>query len=254
MINLHAHTIRCGHASGEDRDYIEAAIAAGYQEIGFSDHTYLRQDEYGAGLFRPNDELTRDYVRSVRSLQEEYAGRIRIHLGVEMEYVESCFDEVLAYYKNLGVEYFILGQHIAYLDDGRTTYAGVSNDSLKSMDRYISDCIRGMKTGVFTYLAHPDLIKFVGDREIYKARMADFVHELVSMKVQLEYNRLGFYEHRNYPDPDFWTLASEAHADVCIALDAHAPDVYSDTDTVRRMHESLAALGLKHRDPDIITL
>ena len=23
MINLHAHTIRCGHASGEDRDYIE---------------------------------------------------------------------------------------------------------------------------------------------------------------------------------------------------------------------------------------
>ena len=254
MINLHTHTVRCGHARGTDREYIEAAIAAGYREIGVSDHSFLRLDEYSAGNFKPNDELARDYVRSIRALREEYADRIRIHLGMEMEYVESCFDEMLAYYKGLGIEYMLLGQHSAYLDDGRTTYAGMPVDSVQTMDRYFSDCIAGMKTGVFTYLAHPDLIKFTGDREIYRERMAGFVKELVSMNVQLEYNRLGFFEQRNYPDPDFWALVSEAHADVCVALDAHSPDVYTDTETVQRMHESLAVRGLRHRDPDIITL
>ena len=254
MINLHTHTIRCGHARGTDREYIEAAIAAGYKEIGFSDHSYLRLDEYGSGNFRPNEELTRDYIQSIRALREEYADRITIHLGMEMEYVASCFDEMLAYFKNCGIEYFILGQHIAYLDDGRTTYAGMPNDSAASMDRYIKDCVEGMKTGVFTYLAHPDLIFFTGDRDLYKARMAEFVQELVSMHVQLEYNRLGFYETRNYPDKDFWDLAATAHADVCVALDAHSPDVYTDVETVQRMHESLAALGLRHRDPRIIEL
>ena len=122
------------------------------------------------------------------------------------------------------------------------------------MERYICDCLEGMQTGVFTYLAHPDLINFTGDREVYKARMAEFVDKLVSMNIQLEYNRLGFYETRNYPNPDFWTFAGEAHADVCAALDAHSPDVYTDVETVQRMHESLAALGLKHRDPAIISL
>ena len=254
MINLHTHTVRCGHARGTDREYIEAAIAAGYKEIGFSDHSYLRLDEYSAGNFRPDETLVKDYIRSIRELREEYRDRITIHLGMEMEYVASCFDEMLSYYKAQGIEYFILGQHIAYLDHGGCTYAGAPTDSIGTMDRYISDCLEGMQTGVFTYLAHPDLIKFTGDREVYKARMAEFVRKLVSMNVQLEYNRLGFYESRNYPDPDFWAMAGEARADVCCALDAHSPDVYTDTDTVRRMHESLAALGLRHRDPAIIKL
>ena len=36
--NYHGHTKRCGHAVGEDEEYVQAAIAAGYSIIGFSDH------------------------------------------------------------------------------------------------------------------------------------------------------------------------------------------------------------------------
>ena len=254
MINLHTHTVRCGHARGTDREYIEAAIAAGYKEIGFSDHSFLNLQQYPAGIFRPDEENAKDYVQSIRALREEYKDRITIHLGMEMEYVAKCYDEMLAYYKDLGIEYFILGQHIAYTDEGGYTYAGMPSESLKSMDRYIDDCLEAMSRGVFTYLAHPDLFKYMGDRNVYRERMAAFIEKLVAENVQLEYNRLGFYEHRNYPDPVFWELVSEAHADVCVALDAHSPDVYSDTDTVKRMHESLEELGLQHRDPTIIRL
>ena len=36
--NLHTHTIRCNHAQGDDREYVESAIMAGIKVLGFSDH------------------------------------------------------------------------------------------------------------------------------------------------------------------------------------------------------------------------
>ena len=36
--NLHTHTYRCSHATGTEREYIEAAISAGIKIMGFSDH------------------------------------------------------------------------------------------------------------------------------------------------------------------------------------------------------------------------
>ena len=38
LFNYHSHTSRCGHAVGTDEEYVKAAIAAGYQKMGFSDH------------------------------------------------------------------------------------------------------------------------------------------------------------------------------------------------------------------------
>ncbi len=32
MQNFHTHTYRCHHAKGSDREYVEAAIKAGYTE------------------------------------------------------------------------------------------------------------------------------------------------------------------------------------------------------------------------------
>ena len=37
----HTHTYRCGHADGEDEEYVLEAIAAGVRKLGFSDHVML---------------------------------------------------------------------------------------------------------------------------------------------------------------------------------------------------------------------
>ena len=34
--NYHTHTARCMHACGSDEDYVRAAIANGYEVLGFS--------------------------------------------------------------------------------------------------------------------------------------------------------------------------------------------------------------------------
>ena len=37
-INYHTHTYRCGHAVGNEREYVEKAIELGFSELGFSEH------------------------------------------------------------------------------------------------------------------------------------------------------------------------------------------------------------------------
>ena len=37
--NFHSHTVRCQHAVGEEREYVEEAIKEGFEVIGFSDHS-----------------------------------------------------------------------------------------------------------------------------------------------------------------------------------------------------------------------
>ena len=37
--NYHTHTVRCNHAEGTEREYIEQAIARKVRTLGFSDHS-----------------------------------------------------------------------------------------------------------------------------------------------------------------------------------------------------------------------
>ena len=38
IANYHTHTKRCKHATGEDREYVEAASETGLKILGFADH------------------------------------------------------------------------------------------------------------------------------------------------------------------------------------------------------------------------
>ena len=38
--NFHSHTVRCQHAVGEEREYVEEAIKEGFEVIGFSAVSY----------------------------------------------------------------------------------------------------------------------------------------------------------------------------------------------------------------------
>ena len=75
--NYHTHTKRCGHASGEDEEYVLAAIKAGIKELGFSDHIFY------PGLsqkpIRQDGSDFDDYVNSISNLREKY----NLHMKVE---------------------------------------------------------------------------------------------------------------------------------------------------------------------------
>ena len=117
--NYHTHTTRCGHAEGTDEQYVLAAIGAGYDTLGFSDHVPY---PYKSGFANVGVRMTMDklpgYVRGVRALKEKYAGKIRILAGFECEY----FPEYMGWMKDMKEEnqldYLILGNHYELTDEG----------------------------------------------------------------------------------------------------------------------------------------
>lgn len=246
MQNFHTHTKRCHHAKGQDREYVEAAIKAGYTEIGFSDHApYLFPTDYYSD-FRMKPEETEEYVNSIRELQEEYKDRIIIRLGFEVEYYPKIFEKQINFLKSFNYDYLILGQHFTENEfDKNSFYSGHKTNSEEIFDTYIKQTLEALKTGEFLYFAHPDLINFTGSKKIYKEKMSYFVKELKKLNIPLECNFLGFWDKRHYPSKTFWKLVAEEQNPVVIGLDAHQPEVYLDKKRLDKMKKFLDDLGIK---------
>lgn len=218
--NLHTHTKRCGHASGEDEEYVKAAIEAGIKTLGFSDHApFLFPDEKEQYHCVKTAEAC-DYIESLLALKKKYSDRIDIHIGFEMEYYPTHFDGMLEYAKELGAEYLILGQHAIY--DGKCFVHGIK-ESEEDFKEYSRCVIEAMKTGAFTYLAHPDLMQLSGNDELYENEIRKIAIASRELNVPLEINMLGIREGRCYPAEKFWKIAGEEGAPVTVGIDAHAP-------------------------------
>lgn len=245
MFNFHTHTKRCGHAKGNDEDYVKAAIKMGYDTIGFSDHApYLFPDGHDSG-FRVKKKDAEDYVNSVRALQEKYKDQIDIKLGFELEYFPRLHEKEIEYLKGFKYDYLILGQHFTDNEyESYAKYTGTATPSAVTLDKYISQLILGAKSGDFLYVAHPDLINFTGDKELYLKKMRYMLQALKEIGIPLEFNFYGFFEKRNYPNYDFWKMVAEIGNPVVIGLDAHWPEVYEDTDNLALAHQYLASLGI----------
>ena len=163
--NYHTHTFRCHHATGTEREYIEAAIAEGIKVLGFSDHIpCLFPDGHQSG-FRVQTEDTEDYFTVLRALRKEYKDDIEIHIGFESEYYPELFDSMIERIKPFSPEYLILGQHCT--DNERGHWSTMPTDDPSILTEYVNEVIEGIKTGAYTYLAHPDMINFVGDPDFY---------------------------------------------------------------------------------------
>ena len=223
ITNLHTHTPRCHHAQGTEREYVEAAIAAGIRKLGFSDHTpyYFPGDYYSR--FRMYPDQLEDYANTVFACRDTYADRIDIRLGLEAEFYPAFFPELLARLKDSPVEYLLLGQHYIGNEIG-DQYSGWATTDVDHLCRYCAQVADAMYTGCFTYLAHPDLIHFTGDVQVYRDHVRTICRASKDSGVPLELNFLGMREGRHYPNPEFWYVAAEEGCDVVFGCDAHAPE------------------------------
>ncbi|MCR4588377.1 MAG: histidinol-phosphatase [Lachnospiraceae bacterium] len=243
--NYHTHTYRCNHATGTEKEYVERAIEKGLKILGFSDHTpYPFPKEYHSGMRMRVDELP-DYVRTVENLKDEYKSDIEIHIGLEVEYYPRHFDELLKLVEDYPIEYFLLAQHhIGNEYDVEAGYCGMPTHSDDKLRQYVRQAIEGMETGKFLYLAHPDLIAYEGDMDLYDEEMRRLCLAAREHDLPLELNFLGLTEGRNYPFKRFWNLASELEMDVIYGCDAHRVDRVMEDGIVERADHFLEGMHL----------
>ncbi len=223
IYNYHTHTKRCGHASGEAEEYIKRAIECGIKHMGFSDHApFIFPDGYES-YFRVPIAEAKDYFTEISELREKYKEEIDIKIGFEMEYYPTHFKAMLKNAKDLGAEYLILGEHFIYEEHPNGIYITGPKESAEDLEDYVASVIAGIKSGVFTYVAHPDVINFIGDSAIYEREMRKICVASREYSVPLEINFLGMRDKRAYPREDFWRIAGEERAPVTFGFDSHDP-------------------------------
>ncbi len=231
--NYHTHTKRCGHASGEDDEYVLSAIKQGYKILGFSDHAMF-PNLYNEKGMRANFEELEDYINSVNCLKEKYKNIIDIYLGMECEYFNCYKNYLLNLLEENKMDYLIFGNHFLKCENHHIFNDPRIYDSDEYIEKYALHAVEALNSGLFKIFAHPDLVmgnckKFDEKWQKYSRMMCEAAKK---NNVYLEINEAGIRKGKyiignenrySYPYEPFWQIAKEVGNKVIIGVDAHSP-------------------------------
>ncbi len=229
-VDYHVHTSLCGHARGRMRQYVEEAIVRGIAKMGFSDHTPLPPDKADPSLAMTEAQMA-DYVETVLALRAEYKGQIQIALGFEADYIPGFEEKLTELLRPFPLDYVsgsvhFLGRWAFDNPSEREQYDSWEPDRLYK--RYFATLCQAAKSGLFDFMAHPDLIKKFnywpsGPLEPFWAQAAAAFKE---SKVAIELNSAGWHKEvaEAYPNPGFLRACALAGVPVTFGSDAHAPE------------------------------
>jgi histidinol-phosphatase (PHP family) len=246
--NYHTHTRLCRHAEGMPDDYAAAALQHGLQFLGITDHTPLPDDRW-LGVRMCMAQLD-EYVQSIKRAQETYP-QLTIFAALECEYVpefHSFYEEVLL--GEYAFDYLVYAPHW-FLHQGEWLGIVGQSDTPERLVSYGKHAIRGLETGLFTFLAHPDI--FGNDYLQWDASAQSCARDILAaaeaLDIPLEINGLGFRREkvetpdgtRNmYPWRPFWQTAQDYCISVTTNSDAHRPqDIIANIDDARSLAREL---------------
>ena len=250
--NFHSHTTRCQHATGRDEQYVTAAIAAGYAQLGMSDHgPWPYGDGYVSGIRMRLDEFP-GYLASARALKEKYREQIAIYVGLESEYYPAYSGWLAEQAEAERLGFLILGSHFDRPDED-IYFGGITQPH--QLYRYARHTILGLRSGLYCCLAHPDLfmLNYPAFDEDCAVISRDIAQAARDLGIPLEYNLSGLYPQSwrrgpGYPAAGFWQIAAQEGASAIIGLDAHDPGRYADTHLYDQAVRDLAQLGINRVD------
>ncbi len=241
MKNYHTHTKRCYHAMDTEEEYILAAIQSGYTELGFSDHSPWHFDSSFHSSMRMEEDKLEGYVNILKQLREKYKDKISIKIGLECEYFEKYMPWLEKIVKEYKLDYLILGNH--FDEDETGIYFGRSLTQ-QQLTKYVDSCIKGLRTGLYSYLAHPDLANYDIYDPFYTQEMTRLCLEAKKLDIPLEFNLLGFSTHRQYPNDVFFKIVQKIGNKVIIGTDAHESSALLDLKTYNEALNYLKKLGI----------
>lgn len=237
IANYHTHTKRCGHATGEDEEYVLEALGQGFRELGFSDHVML--PGFNEPYTRADYSLFEDYCDSIISLKKKYENQMQIYLGFEAESFPCYFPYYKELVENGILDYMILGNHSAMNDDHQI-YCRFSNiTSASQLYLYRDLAIQAISSGLFRIFAHPDY--FMSNIQNFdsdcKKVSKSLIEACMAYDVPLEVNVAGIRNGKKdfantkrwrYPTDEFFTLVGKYGAKCIFGIDAHAPEQIAD--------------------------
>lgn len=235
--DLHTHHDRCGHAKGQIKDYIEAAIQKGLQVIGISDHSPFfanSEDQPQPGIAMAKSQFSH-YINEVLQLKKSYQDKIEVLLGVESDFFP---EHALIYKQNYDpypFDYIIGSIHVT---------AGVSifnknrwkklneEQHIQVKDAYYDSIQQSARSGMFDILGHIDAMKgyYPPFSDIVTDSVEDTLKIIAEYNIAIEINTSGSTKFCGgwYPSDDILERAFFHGVEVTFGSDAHIPDRVGD--------------------------
>ena len=211
------------------RRYLEAARAAGVEELGVSEHVYR---------FAQALEIWRHpfWVEQARDDLDAYCEFVRgtpLRLGIEADYVRGAEQQIESLLAAREFDYVVGSIHFvcerAVDHDGYDAWAAAGPDEIWS--GYFELLAEAARSGLFDILAHPDLVKFWGSgrprpegdpRRYYEPAVEAIADSGIAVEVSTAGLRKPVGE--IYPAPAFAEMCAEAGAPFALSSDAHEPE------------------------------
>lgn len=239
--DMHMHTCFSTDSEACPRDMADEAVRKGLKTICFTDHFDKDDLEWGEeGIFDGDA-----YFVKMQKLQEEYAGKLNIRIGIELGLRTYLKD----YYEELTKKYpfdFVIGSvhNVPYKKDaeGNILYTDPAAEKLFT-DRTDKEAYRLMMettlenvrtSDCFQTLGHLDYVVRYGksrEKEYSYTDYADIIDEILKLLIEkekgLEVNSAGLkyglpFAH---PHPDVLKRYRELGGEIItIGADAHKPE------------------------------
>ena len=253
-VDYHIHSPYCGHAQGSLIQYVESALLAGLDEIGFADHLgryYLgapqRRRYWDWGM---DERLVERYVTELTDLQDTYKDRIRIRLGLEVDYIEGGEELLNAITSRYPLD-FVLGSIHCLPEFGWRHLSEVHHrNPEKVFQAYFDAAEAGIKSGCFQVLAHLDFVwRYVrwpraGLIDV-RERIAQIIALAAKEGVAIEVNANSYLWSQVYRFEEWDTFEHmldcirDSGAVVTMGSDAHAPKFVAKAFT--QLYENLVS-------------
>jgi histidinol-phosphatase (PHP family) len=226
--DYHMHTPLCRHAAGEPVEYARQAVAVGLTEIGFSDHSPMRQDDFDN--WRMNSSQLDEYVAKVRKAQKDFP-QLTIRLALEVDYLPGHEDWIRELAARHPWDYFIGSVHYVSdswaIDDPQKLSEWNNRDSFEVWSAYFERLTMAAESKLFEIIGHADLPKKFGHRPTRDCTplYEKFLAAAKKSGCAIELNTAGLRKdcREIYPSREILQLAFQNGVPITFGSDAHAP-------------------------------
>jgi histidinol-phosphatase (PHP family) len=221
---------------------IQAARAAGLDELGISDHYTLHPSGEEVEWSMPLD-LIGDYVLELRSAAAEVRG-LTLRIGVEADFFPETVDALRERLAPYPWDYVIGSVHYADafpIDENSRNWDALTEAQRNETWRLYWKRVRQLaESGVFDFVGHLDLPKKFGHRPTLdlSADSAAALDAIADAGMAIEINTAGWSlpAREGYPSLDLLREARRREIPLLINADAHFPEFLTrDFERARRL-------------------
>ncbi len=228
--NFHTHTTYSDGAKSP-REVIEAAIAAGFHSIGFSDHSYAKTlESYSMSI-----EGTGQCFEEIGELAEEYRGKIAVYNGIELD-AESPLPELPYDYLIASVHELVRRGISMPVDNTRETqiqlidtlYGGDTMAFCENYCRALAEHVKRNRTDIVGHIDLPAKFSLIDEESpVYREMMLETVRDIFPWCDTFEVNTGAIARGLRtvpYPAPFILDEIKRLGGRVLITSDCHYPE------------------------------